>query len=136
MLFKLKKLSSFAAVVLGVASVIAVATPAQAASGCSITAYTPTYSSPTVYGSGLVSCSSVTSDESLYIEMDLTMDGSSVGGDATRCWSRQCDTNTSATNRSGNQQWCSSVRAWAIKDSGTETYLGSDSACEGSAWLG
>jgi hypothetical protein len=111
------------------------ATPAQAASGCSVTAYTPTYSSPTVYGSGLVSCSSVASDESLYIEMDLTMDGSSVDSDAARCWYRQCDTAASATNRSGNQSWCSNVRAWAIRDSGSQTFIGSDTACEGLAWL-
>jgi hypothetical protein len=119
--------------VLGLA--VTAATPAQAASGCSVTAYTPTYSSPYVYGAGLVSCSSVASDESLYIEMDLTMDGSSAAWDATRCWGRQCDVTTTATNRSGNQSWCSSVRVWAIRDSGSQTFIGSDTACEGSAWL-
>lgn len=110
-----------------------VATPAHAASGCSVTAYMPTYSSPTVYGAGLVSCSSVASDESLYIEMDLTMDGSSVDQGVARCWSRACDVTTSATNRSGNQSWCSSVRVWAIRDSGSQTFIGSDTACEVSA---
>ncbi|MEU5106703.1 MULTISPECIES: hypothetical protein [unclassified Streptomyces] len=113
----------------GVITAPAQATSAGAATSCTVTAAVPTYSSPRVYGNGYLRCSSATDAEmSVYVYMDGSpaSSGTTVRGEGV---SSLADT-AAVNNISGNQQWCTFVRAWW--DDGTV----GDTAytCENNSW--
>ncbi len=90
------------------ASVI-LASPAHAVpSGCTLHAYTPSYSQGTISYSGSVNCSFLTDD--LYINVALYSDGQLVADTFTSCGrSSSCFDIGYHPNRAGNQRWCTAV---------------------------
>ncbi|GGZ42933.1 hypothetical protein [Streptomyces bluensis] len=113
----------------GVITAPAQATSAGAATSCTVTAAVPTYSSPRVYGTGYLRCSSASAAE---IHVQVYMDGVPASSGTSKYGenvSYLADT-AAVNNISGNQQWCTLVRAFWDDGSAGDT----DYTCETSAW--
>jgi len=109
------------------------ASPAQAATSCTVYQRTPVYSNGTVSSTAEVDCFN-SGSIGVYMESWLTRDNVQVDhiygyGGATDYgyWERV----VSAPNMAGNQQWCAST----VVTNASGTVLDSDNACESQSWF-
>lgn len=114
-----------------VASSIGVAGAASASTSditCKVTAYAPTYSSPSVSAKGTVSCTGTVAEMSVYVK--LTENGTNVGSTGwTDFYVSSMSDVAKANNHSGNQTWCSVVTGEVNGGN-----IGTKTACETQAW--
>ncbi|MET8382486.1 hypothetical protein ABZV14_05725 [Streptosporangium canum] len=124
----LRRFAAVAAIVLSSAGLATLTAAPATAATCTVNTYEPTWVSPTVTAKG--SATSCSSAADITLEVYLFMDGTQVDASWNECNSAySCTGFASATNRTGNQQWCTSLTVWV-----NGGYYGNYNKCESNNW--
>lgn len=103
---------------------------AGAAATCEPWANAPFYSQPTVYATGGLACNRTVAD--LHVDVTLTRDGARAGSTNNYALAaNDIDDTATATNRAGNQKWCTTVQGKHRAPGSTHyVYYGPVTTCE------